>query len=103
MDHSRQLSWEKMKQTLLTDFARVQDGAKKIEEKIAEKAIEFGHAAREAFDKLGEWGYDVENKLKPEWQRFESDASHNWEKVKSAVKFGFQRGKGSSQPPVSKS
>jgi hypothetical protein len=91
------LSWDKIKKAAVDDWNKVTDQAQKLERALAERAISFGHGARDVYGKTGAWTTDMEKKLKADWEAMHKDALSSWEKVKDAVKHGFDR-----TPPTDK-
>jgi hypothetical protein len=92
------VSWDQIKKTAIDDWHKVAGQAQKLERAAAERAIAFGHGARDVYGKVGTWTTDVEAKLKADWEATHKDAAVSWEKVKDAVKHGWER-----MPPSNKS
>jgi hypothetical protein len=87
------LSWEKVKGALVADWHKMTEGAQKLEKTLQERALAFGHGARDAYAKFGVWTADLEKELRADWEKTHKDASANWDKVKDAVKHGWERTK----------
>jgi hypothetical protein len=84
-------SWQKVKNAVVGEWHKVADGAKKIEKVVAEQAIAFGHGARDAYGRMGTWSADVEKKLKADWESTRHEAGETWDKVRDAVKHGWDK------------
>ena len=91
------LSWDKVKGSLTDEWQKVAGGAQKLEHKLAENAIAFGHGAKSAYNqtaqKMDGWSDEVEKRLKADWEKTHKDASVTWDKVRDAVKHGWERTK----------
>lgn len=85
------LSWDKVKATLVEDWAKVKKGAEGIGGDVHERALQFGHGAREAYHKFGSWTVELEAQLKADWEQTHKDAGASWVEVKDAIKHGWER------------
>ena len=85
-------SWNKAKAETLADWHTFASAEKKLEESVAEQALALGHGARGAYEKLAVWSGELEETLKADWSGTGHEAEHAWEKVRSAVKHGWERG-----------
>lgn len=87
------LSWSKIKSAVVDEWHKAGSAASKLEHSIAEHAMKFGHGATNAYQHKGEWTHDVEAKLKADWEKTHQDATMAWDKVRDAVKHGFEKSK----------
>jgi hypothetical protein len=85
------LSWGKVKAAMVEDWHKLAGGMQKLEKNVAESAIQLGHGAREVYKKFGTWGSELEAALKKDWEATHKDASQAWEKVRDAVKHGWEK------------
>ena len=83
-------SWAAVKKEAVADWDKAVGAEKKLADKAAEEALAFGHGARDAYQKLAVWGGELEDKLKADWKDGHR-TEHAWDKVKDAVKHGWQR------------
>ena len=90
---SHQQSWDKLKSTMVDEWSKVASAAGKLEKSVAEQALKFGHGANDAYKSAGVWSKEVEAKLKADWEKTHQDATLTWEKVRDAVKHGFEKTK----------
>jgi hypothetical protein len=88
---AHELSWSKARAAAVEQWQKVTEGTNKLEKGVAERAIALGHGARDVYAKTGPWTSDVEAKLKADWERTQKDATNTWEKVRDAVKHGFDK------------
>ena len=95
-------SWNKVKVEALADWKKVVASEKKIENKVDEQALAFGHGAREAYHKLEHWSGELENKLKADWKETTTEAESAWDKVSTTVKHGWERAVGTATVSVPK-
>lgn len=94
---SVETSWNRVKAEALDEWDQLEAYEKKLEREIAEEAIAFGHGGCETYDKLYEWGGDLEDKLKADWAD-SHEAALAWESVRDAVKHGWQRARKAVKP-----
>jgi hypothetical protein len=85
------LSWAKVKDGVIEEWHRLQARAQKLEKSAVEKAAAFGHEARSAYQRLGKWSSEVEARLKTDWESTYKDANLAWDRVRDAVKHGWER------------
>lgn len=83
------VSWSKVRGAIVDQWHSAAAGASKLEKSVAERAIAFGHGARDVYGKAGQWSADVEAKLKADWEQTHKDATNTWDKVRDAVKHGY--------------
>lgn len=86
-----QASWDKVKLETVADWKKISAGEKKVETRIDEGALAFGHGAREAYHQIQVWGGELETKLKADWKETAGDAGYAWDKVSAAVERGWER------------
>ncbi len=84
-------SWEKAKATALAEWAKVAGETRKLEKAVVERALAFGHGARNAFSKAEAWTDQLERDLGREWERLGNDGAATWAKVRDTVKHEWQR------------
>ena len=84
-------SWNKMKADTIAEWNKVVASEKRTATQLDEGAIAFGHGARKVYHEIKAWGSDLEDKLKVDWKETAVDAEQAWDKVKSAVKHGWER------------
>jgi 3-oxoacyl-ACP reductase-like protein len=58
---------------------------------VSERAVTFGHGARQAYENLGVWTEALEEQLKADWKAAGLEAESAWEQVREAVKLGWGR------------
>jgi len=89
------VSWSKLKGAIVDEWHKAAAGAGKLEKNVAERAIAFGHGAQEVYGKAsahaGQWTSEIEAKLKADWEQTHKDATNTWDKVRDAVKHGFEK------------
>lgn len=85
------LSWNKLKSSVVDEWHKAVAGAQKLEKSVAEQAMKFGHGASDAFEHAGKWTEELEAKLKSDWEKTHQDATVAWAKVRDAVKHGFEK------------
>ena len=89
------VSWDKVKGKLTEDWQKLSTDAQKLGKDAAETAISFGHGARETYGKVAQkadvWSDELEKKLKADWEATHKDGAVAWEKVRDAVKHGWER------------
>ena len=85
------LSWNKMKAALVDEWHKGAGAAQKLEHSVAEKAIQLGHGARDSYKKFGGWTSELETTLKKDWETTHKDATATWDKVRDAVKHGWEK------------
>lgn len=83
-------SWERVKAEVVEDWHKVKGVGVRLEHKVADGAIAFGHAARRAYRSIKAWGKDLESELESDWRQSTRDGDSTWEKVKGAVKHGWE-------------
>jgi len=88
-------SWEKMRSSIVADWQKLKErsttAAHSLSKDVQERALSFGHGAKGAYAKLGAWSADVEQKLKADWEQTHKDATQTWDKVRDAVKHGWEK------------
>lgn len=85
------LSWDKIKTAAVDEWHKAAAGAAKLEKSVAERAIALGHGAHDVYGKSGQWTSDIEAKLKADWEQTHKDATNTWDKVRDAVKHGYDK------------
>ncbi len=99
------VSWDQVKGKLTDEWHKLGVDAGRLGKDAAETAIAFGHGARAAYGKAEEkagqladkanqkadvWSYEVEKRLKTDWEATHKDAAVAWDKVREAVKHGWE-------------
>lgn len=88
---AHQQSWDKLKGAVVDEWSKVAGAADKLEQSVAEHALKFGHGAHDVYESAGAWSKEVEAKLKVDWEKTHQDAANTWDKVRDAVKHGFEK------------
>ena len=87
---SLETSWSKVKAEAIQDFHKVAQCENNLEHRINAEALAFGHGAREWYHKLQVWSHELEDLLKADWKETGHRAECAWEKVRAAVRHGFE-------------
>lgn len=85
------LSWSKVKAALIEDWRKVSKEADRLGKELQERAIAFGHGARDAYARFTSWSSELESKLKADWEKTQHAADETWDKVREAVKHGWEK------------
>lgn len=99
-NESFETSWQKVKVTTLEGWDKLLQRGQKLNHRIAEQALAFGHGARELYPKITAWSKELEDKLKADWAQIQGTAEETWEKVSDAIKHGWETAK-QPKPPKS--
>jgi argininosuccinate lyase len=91
------LSWAKVKTRIMDEWHRIQQEASKLDKKLDQKlnrsaeehAVAFGHGARSAYERFTAWTTEFEKKLEEDWKAM--GAAQRWEKVRDAIKHGWEQ------------
>lgn len=93
-------SWSRAKAETIHDWDRITAGKDMLERGIEHEAVAFGYGARRALQSFKAWGAEVEGILAADWKATGRDAHAAWDKVKGAVKHGWDRATGGAEPTL---
>lgn len=85
-----ELSWRGVKESLFQNWDRMVEESRKLERRLTEEAMAVGHGARRAYQKAEQWGEELESHLRRDWKAVSREADDTWDKVKDAVKHGWE-------------
>jgi hypothetical protein len=91
--------WEDARTEVLGSWERVVGVQKRIPNDVAERAMELGFHARQAFEDIDSWEGKLETQLQSDWASMHHDLA--WEHVSGAVKHGWEMSpQGGWLPPI---
>jgi hypothetical protein len=90
-DQSLSESWASTKDDALAEWHLMAGQSRKIEKKVAERALAFGHGAGTVYSRFHAWGVDLEQQLKNDWIQLGRQGEDSWDDVKAAVQHQWAR------------
>jgi len=95
---SLETSWSKVKAKVIQDWHIVARCESNLEHRINGEALALGHGAREQYPKVPVWSGELEHLLRADWEQAGHRAECTWEKVRAAVRQGFEQADGAARP-----
>jgi hypothetical protein len=95
---SLETSWGKVKAEVIQGWEKIVQGDKKLAQRVDAEAMAFGYGAHHAYRDFQVWGDKLEAMLRADWKETGHDAECAWTRVSAAVKHGWERAAGTTQP-----